>query len=222
MTRLTETRDVSDFSEIIIEGFGDAEVEQTGVESLEIEADDALLDRLKAEVRNGKLYLGLDIEWWEWLTYWATWAALPDKRVHYRITTKAFDGAQIKGSGSLVAGPIQTENCALGISGSGKMRLEQITADTIETRISGSGEFKLGGEASKLSSHISGSGDVLAATLEAQEVSIRISGSGKAHVNAQESLEVHISGSGEVRYLGAPQIDQHISGAGSIRALKTT
>ncbi len=221
MTRQTETRDVSGFSEIIIEGFGDAEVEQTGVESLEIEADDALLSRLKSDVRDGRLYLGLDIEWWEWLTYWATWAALPDKRVRYHITTKSFDGAQIKGSGSLVAGPIQAKHCKLGISGSGKMRLEQISADTIETRISGSGEFTLGGEVTELSIHVSGSGDVMAATLEAQTVSIRISGSGKAHVNAQESLDVHVSGAGEVRYLGAPQIDQHISGAGSIRALKT-
>jgi hypothetical protein len=42
MARLTETRDVYDFTQFVAEGFGDAEVIQSDVESLG-EADEAIL-----------------------------------------------------------------------------------------------------------------------------------------------------------------------------------
>jgi hypothetical protein len=221
MARFTETRDVHDFSEIVIEGFGDAEVVQSDVESLEVEADEAVLERLKTEVRDGRLVLGLDLEWWEWLTYWATWMTISDKLVRYRISMKTFEGATIKGSGSVKAGPVSSETCRLRISGSGKLTFERLETIELHTQISGSGNVRLAGQAGRQEIHISGSGDVSAPDLETRETEIHISGAGKAIVNAVDSLYVHISGSGDVRYVGAPHIEQSIAGAGSVRPVKS-
>ena len=219
MARLTETRDVSDFTQIVIEGFGDAEVTQTEAESLEVEADEALLERLKAEVRDGRLILGLDLEWWEWLTYWATWMSISDKRVRYRISLKTFEGAEIKGSGSVVTGPVSGESCRLSISGSGKMTFERLETIGLQTHIAGSGNIKLAGQAGRHEIHISGSGDVIAPDLDTKETEVQIAGAGKAVVHAEDSLDVHISGSGDVRYAGDPKLSQSIAGSGSVRAV---
>ena len=217
MARKTESFDVHDFTQFVLEGFGDAEVIQSDVESLEVEADEAILERLKAEVRDGRLTLGLDLEWWEWLTYWATWMTITDKQVNYRISLRSFEGAAIKGSGSVTAGPVSGETCHLSISGSGKMTFERLETVELQTQISGSGSVHLGGQAGRHEIRISGSGDVAALGLETKETEVRISGAGKAAVNAVDSLDVHISGSGDVRYAGDPTLNQSISGAGSIR-----
>lgn len=217
MARLTETRDVYDFTQFVIEGFGDAEVIQSDVESLEVEADEAILERLKAEVRDGRLILGLDLEWWEWLTYWATWMTITDKQVRYRISLKTFEGAAIKGSGSVTAGPVSGETCRLSISGSGRMTFERIETVELQTQISGSGNISVAGQAGRHEIRISGSGDVAALDLETKETEVHISGAGKASVNALDGLDVRISGSGDVNYTGDPKLNQSISGAGRIR-----
>lgn len=222
MARLTESFDVHDFTQIVMEGFGEAEVTQSDIESLEVEADEAILERLKTEVRDGQLILGLDLEWWEWLTYWATWMAIADKKVLYRISLKSFEGAEIKGSGSLKAGPVSSTNCRLSIAGSGKMVFEQLETIELQTRIRGSGDVRLVGQAGRHEIHISGSGDVAALELETKETEIHIAGAGKAVVHAEDSLDVHISGSGDVRYAGDPKLSQSIAGSGSIRAMRNT
>ncbi len=54
MARVSEIREVAGFREIVIEGFGDAEIEQTepsGAEFVEVEADEALIEHIKTEVR---------------------------------------------------------------------------------------------------------------------------------------------------------------------------
>jgi hypothetical protein len=214
-------RAVADFRAVVLEGFGDAEITQVGpdgIESLEIEADEAMFERLKADVAGGKLYLGLDLEWWEWLTYWATWMGISDKRVRYRIAVRVFEGAEIKGSGSITAGPVMGETCRLGISGSGKITLERLDTIELHTQISGSGEIRAAGQAAKQEIQINGSGDVEALELETKETTVRINGGGRALVNAEDRLDVRINGSGDVQYAGDPRVSQSIAGSGSVRA----
>src|SRR4030095_14010684 len=53
-----ESRQVHDFSEMSLSGSGEVFIEQTGKESLTIEADDNLLPYLETEVQGGALTLG--------------------------------------------------------------------------------------------------------------------------------------------------------------------
>src|SRR4051812_38450875 len=54
----TETRTVSGFSAVDLQGSGQLTIEQTGVESLTIQAEDSVLPDLTSDVTDGTLRLG--------------------------------------------------------------------------------------------------------------------------------------------------------------------
>ena len=218
MAIMTETRDVTGFTAVALHGLGDATLVQGDREGLIIEADESIISHIASEVRGGTLVLGLDLAWWEWLTWWFTWMFLPNKQVRYTINLCSFEGASIAGSGKIVSRDLNAERCRFSISGSGKVIIDQLTADVVETGISGSGEIRMAGRAERQELHVSGSGSVQNSDLETAETNIHISGSGKASVNATRSLGVNISGSGSVFYRGQPQLRQHISGSGRVGA----
>jgi hypothetical protein len=213
MAVLQERREVSGFDEIHLEGSGDILLVQGETEELVIEADEALLPKLKSEVNNGRLVLGLR-HWYD------TLLAVATPRVHYRITVRSLRGASISGSGSLSAGRLQTDRLRLKVSGSAGFDLADLQATDLELDFSGSGKANLKGTAQRQEIDISGSGEVHADELDSQEARVHISGSGRVRLRVQERLDVRISGSGEVRYHGQPKVEQRISGSGSIQAVR--
>lgn len=217
MALKTETRDVTGFTEVAIRGMGDATLIQGDAEGLVIEADEALLPRIKSEVRGGRLVLGLDMAWWEWLTWWFTWLTLPHQ-VRYTVRLRNFAGASIAGSGKVISAQLQGGACRFSISGSGRIAVDRLAAESVETRISGSGYIAIAGRAQQQALRISGSGRIDNEDLETETTEIHISGSGRAAVNATKTLDVNISGSGSVFYRGRPQVQQHISGSGRVGA----
>jgi hypothetical protein len=207
----SETREVHDFDEVALHGHGELVLEQGDHEAVVVEADEAVLPRIKTEVEGHRLVLGLR-SWWDNLLY-------PFSPLRFHVTAKTIRGAAISGSGKLQAGPIQTDALRLTISGSGDMQAGPVTANSFEVSISGAGKVIASGRAATAGVHISGSGNVQAGEMESQNADVRISGSGSVAVKAEKTLDVHISGSGSVRYAGQPQVSQHISGSGSVQRL---
>lgn len=216
MAVMTETRAVSGFSEVALQGLGDAILIQGNEEGVVIEADESIISRIGSEVRGNRLVLRIDLAWWEWLTWWFTWIFIANKQVRYTVKLRDFSGASISGSGKVRAATLCGTTCRFGISGSGKVIVDRLEADAVETRISGSGDISMAGRAEKQALHISGSGSVQNSDLETADTEVHISGSGKASVNATRRLDVSISGSGSVFYRGQPQVSQHISGSGRV------
>ena len=208
-----ERREVRDFDEILVEGTGDILLKQGETEELVIEADEALLPRLKSEVQGGRLELGLR-HWYDFLFL------VPNPRVTYHITVRSLRSVTITGSGKLQAARLQTDLLRLKVSGSGEFELPDLQAAELELNISGSGKARLGGAVQRQEIEISGSGEVKAEDLDSQAARVRISGSGSLRLRAQQRLDVRISGSGKVLYHGQPVIEQRISGSGTIRAIQ--
>jgi hypothetical protein len=221
MALITERRDVRDFTEVALQGYGDLVVEQAtdpgAAESLVIEADKNMLPTLQTFVRDGRLILRQEAPWWN-PAYWIDWLFM-DKRLHYRVTMKQVNGVSISGSGSARADRLQSDRCNLSISGSGRFAVAGLEVNSLATDISGSGRVELSGKAGGHAISISGSGTVLAAGLETQNTTVRISGSGVAEVNASQALDITMSGAGDVRYLGSPKVTQSISGSGRVRQM---
>jgi hypothetical protein len=221
MATISETRQVRDFTEVALQGYGDVTLEQSpdGAEGLVIEADEAIISRLSSQVVRGRLRLGFDMPWYEWLTFWFSWILMPNKAIRYHVRMKQVNGLAISGSGRIMADVMHTERCILKVSGSGKICIAALAAGFFATNISGSGDVELAGTARRHEIHISGSGTVKAAELQTQDCFVRISGSGRVFANAGQNLDVKISGSGSVRYSGQPKIQQKISGSGRVAAL---
>jgi len=224
MPTVSETRNVSNFSEIALQGYGDLTIEQNpdAPESLVIEADKDLMSRLTSEVRDGRLILGFDMPWYDWLGWGLEWLFTTNKSIHYRVSLKQFNGVALSGAGNLAAGKLQsTGTCKLAVSGAGKLRIAELQAQSLTTTISGSGDVEIGaGSAAQHDLRISGSGSVKAAGLQTAETRVTVSGAGSAEVDARQTLTVHISGAGSVRYSGSPVLNQQISGAGSIHQVR--
>ena len=220
MATVTETRAVQGFDEVSLRGYGELVLEEStdpaAPESLTIEADQGIMDKVSSEVRGGKLILGIRMAWYEWPAWWMTWAFTADKRITYRLRARRIRGLHIAGSGRIRAGALSTDACRLRITGSGKIAVEGLKAESVEASISGSGDIACGGEAGRMRADISGSGSVEADLLKVATARVGISGSGGVSVAAVEELEVRISGSGSVRYRGGPHVSSRVTGSGRI------
>jgi hypothetical protein len=181
-----ESRDVSGFDEVELRGVGNLSVEQTGSESLAVEAEGDVLPKLTTEVVNDRLIIGPK----PGTTVQTT------KPINYKLTVEALD--------------------TLEVSGSGDVEAEGINTDRLAVTIGGAGSAKVGGEADEQEIDISGSGAYRAGNLESNEAKIGVSGAGSAIVNASEKLDANVSGVGSVEYLGDPTVEQDVSGAGRV------
>ena len=222
MATVTEKRDVRNFNEVALQGFGDLLIEQNpdAPESLEIEADQDIMTRLTSEVRNGRLILGFDMPWYDWIGWGLEWLFTTNKTIHYRLSLKQVNSVALNGSATLTSSRLQSQGLKLGVSGSGKVRLGEVQAGSFAVTISGSGDIEVSaGAAPKQDIVISGSGRVQTAGVQTEDTHVTISGSGSAQVDASQALTVHISGSGDVKYKGSPKVNQSISGAGSVRQI---
>jgi hypothetical protein len=208
MAMITETRDVRDFDEVLVQGRGDLILEQGDVESVAIEADAAVMPHVKAAVEGRRLVLGLE-HWWDSLLF-------PLAPLRFRVSAVTVKRVTISGSGTVKAEGLRSDDLRLDISGSGDMAFPQLTAGAVSLGISGGGKMMVSGEAESVAVRISGSGNIQTGDLATQAAEVRISGSGNVKVNAAQTLDVQISGSGTVKYAGQPQLSQRISGSGSI------
>ena len=202
---ITETRDVSGFTEIVLEGSGTVNVEITGTESLTIEAEDNLMSHLTSDVRNGRLVLGTD-------TPLST-----TRGITYSITVETLEGVTIDGSGNVTSSDLSGESFNAEINGSGTIDLTGVDLRSFVSEISGSGDIDVTGVADELRVRIPGSGTFTGDELEAVTGDVTISGSGAAVVNVSDTLTAEIDGSGSIEYLGDPTVDSTINGSGSIR-----
>jgi hypothetical protein len=184
---VSESRPIANVQEVAVSGAATLLVQQTGVESLTIEAEDNILPLLTSEVRNGRLSLGLEMNT----------IIRPTRPIRYVLTVK--------------------ELRALDLSGATKAEVEDLRTNDLRVGISGSGNVRLSGRADRQDVRISGSGDYIADLFESKETTLRSSGSSRASVRVSDRLIVAISGSGHVEYIGSPQISQTISGAGTVR-----
>ena len=181
-----ESRDVTGFEEVELRGVGNLSIEQTGSESLSVEAQEDVLPKLGTEVVDNRLIIGPK----------PGTTIQTNELVNYELTVKDLN--------------------ALEVSGSANVEAEGVSTDRLAVTISGTGNVKTGGEADKQEVSISGAGDYRAGELESKAVEIDVGGAGSAIVNASEKLDARISGVGSVEYVGDPKVEQDVSGVGRV------
>jgi hypothetical protein len=181
-----ESRNVGGFHEVELNGIGKLLIEQTGSESLTVEAEEDVIPNLRTEVVDDRLILGPK----------PGTTVRTTEPITYRLTLEDLD--------------------ALEVSGSGGAEAEGIDTDRLAVTVGGSGSVKIGGQADEQEVHVSGNGDYRAGNLVSKEAKINVSGAGSAIVGASEMLDAKVSGAGSVEYVGNPKVEQDISGAGRV------
>lgn len=181
---ITESREVSGFSEIAVLGSGVVVVEVDGTESLTIEAENNIMPLLTTEVRNGRLELGPKS------------SISPTRQITYTISAAALEGVSISGSGDISATGVDADSFTVEISGSGRVEPTGTTTE-LTVEIAGSGDYEGEGLVAQLGEvTVSGSGNVFVNVTD--QLDVTISGSGDVRYMGSPSVSSSISGSGEM------------------------
>ena len=104
---ITESRDVSGFSEIALFGSGKVRIDVNGTESLIIEAEDNIMPLLTSEVHDGRLELSVES------------SISPTSDVIYTVSAVGLEGVAVAGSGEVTAAGVAADSFDVEISGSG-------------------------------------------------------------------------------------------------------
>ena len=182
----SESRQVSGFTGVEFTAIGDLHIEQTGTESLTIDADADVLPQLTSTVSHGVLELGV-----------APGTTITTSRpIVYRLTVATLNSVAVSGRGDVTLSNLRTDRLAVDIDGAGGATLAG-TVDAQTVTISGTGHYD--GE-----------------DLQSADATVTIGGAGKAVVRVSDHLDARVSGVGSVEYIGDPRVTQHTSGVGSV------
>jgi len=183
-------------------------VRQGDDESLRIEADKDIFDKLQAEVRDSILYLESDKE-----------RNYKDWDVEVYLTVKSLKSIDVGGAVKLrTNGTITGEKLELNISGAADLDM-RIDVDKLMADFSGAVNAELEGRARYVVMDMSGASRVDADDLITDAFYLDFSGFGKADVYAEKVLKVDMSGMGVVKYGGNPsKVKTNSSGLGIIKA----
>jgi hypothetical protein len=205
----TESRNVSGFSRIQIDGAGDLIIVQGESESLEIQAEDNIIGDLTSEVRNETLVLG-------YRENFLRSTIIPTERITYTLTVINLSEVTINGAADMEIDSLETDAFALNINGAGQVSIDQLMADNLTVQISGTATIEIAGEVTQQSITIDGAGNFEAGDLATSSTTVDINGLGNATVWATETLDISIDGGGNLRYYGSPDVTQDINGVGDI------
>jgi hypothetical protein len=182
-----ESREVSGFSGVIVNGAGKLYVDRTGAESISITTDDNLAQYIVTQVRGGKLVIefkqGVSVDRVNDLTF--------------RVSAKDFN--------------------SLEINGGAEADVKSLDTDQLTLVVNGAGAVKAAGRATQLTVTMSGTGAYTGEDLASQRASITNNGLGMAVVRVSDELNAEINGAGSIEYIGNPRVTKSVNGVGVVR-----
>ncbi len=183
----TEARPVAEFSAIRLSDVGARVViERTGIESLEVTADDNLVSLFTSEVKDGTLYLSV-----------AKDRSISGKRPVYKVTVSDLRQLGVSGSGTVEATGLDGESLSMSVAGSGDI-VAAGRVDDLTISISGSGSCNAADlKAQRAKVAVRGSGDLTVNA--ADELEAIVSGSGSIWYVGSPKITPSISGSGSIQ-----------------------
>lgn len=184
---VTESRNVSGFTGLTVNGAGKVSIDRTGAESLAITTDDNLLQYIDTQVRGGTLVIDFKPN------------IVPDRvtDLTFNVTVKDLKSIEVNGAAAVDAKNLQ--------------------GDQLSVSVNGAGATKLTGKTDQLTVSLNGAGAHNSENMEAKRATVTNNGAGAAIVRVSDSLNATISGIGFIEYIGSPQVTKHISGIGAVR-----
>jgi hypothetical protein len=179
-----DKRAVSGFTQVVINGPGDATIARTGSDSLVVEADDNLLPVLTSTVAGGRLTLG------------PKEAIRSSKMIHYAITVKDLTGVEVSGAGKVSITGVDTDRFKVVLNGAGALTASG-RAQSQDVELSGAGAYDASQLASKSAKvEMSGAG---AGTVQVSDaLDVRISGVGSLEYIGDPKVTKSVTGIGSV------------------------
>jgi hypothetical protein len=204
--RIAKGTVVKPFDKIDVSGSIKLILKQDSAYLIKVEADSAIMDRIKVGVSNSKLTLTMKEGSYCGSDSIVIYAGIGELK-------------ELKGSGVVTVksdGVINGKDLVMGFSGSPDVSLNLSVAN-LETNMDGIGKLNLSGQAGSHKLSTTGSSETLAYGFTAGVYDIKITGTGKAQINVLNELKVKTDGSSEIFYKGNPKkVDEDKSGAAKL------
>ncbi len=205
----TESRDVSGFDQIELEGMGRVILTQGEEESLTIETDDNLLEYIRTNIRGRKLQIkfkkNIDL--------------VPTESIIFRIHLKDLKSITSSGGVAIESGRLSLGDLEITLNGAAAVNFTWLTATELTIVSNGVGNIVLAGNVERQEIELNGQGNYTAPDLQSQSTDIYIGGAGNAVLWTEGTLDVEINGNGDVSYFGSPEVNYKDSGFGDLKHL---
>lgn len=200
-----ETREVSSFNAIDIQGNYEVKLIEGNKEGLEVIADENIIPLIATEVVENTLKISNKVK------------IKNKENIKINIFYNDLHAIHCGGASSIKNdSPLHSEDLKLGMSGTGLIDLE-IIAKMLELNLSGTGFIKLSGIVEKEVLNLSGAGKLNASNLKSKDCDIKLSGIGSAQVYVEDHLDAYLSGVGGIKYRGNPNtVVRDVAGIGTI------
>jgi len=206
---ITETRTVSDFNNIEINGAGQLIITQSSTESLEIEAEENIIGELTSEVQGDTLTLGYTNRFWQR-------SIIPNQTIIYHLNVLDLEEITLNGANELDIGALETSSFEINLNGAGRVDIDDLLAQNLSVNVAGTGTVTVAGQVESQEINIDGAGNYQAGDLQTSNTVIQIDGLGNSTVWATDTLDITINGGGSLNYYGTPSVQQDINGLGDI------
>jgi hypothetical protein len=205
----SQTKSLQYFNSIVLSGVGNLYVKQSDEQSLVVKAEPAILQLVKAFVKDETLFLDLQNA-----------SKLERVELNYFLNIKDVKNIQSFSSSSIfIEEPIKTDELTLSIKSFGEMNVN-LNVSKLIVQIEGAGKLKAKGTAVEQIVKIDGAGEFIGNTLKGEKVAINITSAGVAKANASNQLVINIPQEGTVQYCGQPSISKEISKNGKVEPLE--
>ncbi len=201
-----EKRQTGDFKGISAGGSFEVEV-KNGPTSVEVEADDNIINLVETEVRNGILRINTK-----------DGNSFNDATFRVFVSTPQLETVKSSGAADIKLLDVVKGDEKLDFDVSGAAHISgTVDAPEVYAEVSGAGKIELSGRTREYVGKVSGSGELKSGDLRSETADIHVSGAGNAHVHASVLLKGEASGAGNIIYNGGARVEQRTSGAGSVK-----
>ena len=185
----TQTRNVATFDGLNVSGIFKVIFTQGEPQSVKIETDDNLMDKVVTEVHNGVLEISTK----------GNHINNPTRMVAY-ITAKTLTSLKMSGVSKLTAtNKLVAPKLKIDLSGASNVTLSA-NISNVNCNLSGTAKFDIEGSGDQLTADLSGTAKLTASKFEIKDAKVDASGVGSASINATKSVSLDASGVSKINY----------------------
>jgi hypothetical protein len=201
----TNKRNVPAFSAIVASSSIDVEV-KTGAVSVEVEADDNIIQYVKTSVSGNTLYLGIE-----------SGISIRNSHIKIYVTVPQLERIEAKASANIKVVDVIKNSATVSFDVSSSADIEaEVDAPAVETEASSSGSITLSGRTKNYKAKVSSSGEIKSFNLMSESTDVSASSSGTAEVHASVNLNANASSSGDVEYTGGGEVKSNTNSSGRV------
>jgi hypothetical protein len=200
----SEERQVSGIESISTGSSINLIIEQTGSESIRIEATENIIPDIITEVVNGELQISLKPVGFTGI-----------RPINCFVSVKDINSIKISSSASVKCDNLKTENLSVEMASSSKGSLN-VDVTNLDLKIASSANLTISGQADLQTIIVNSSGNLEAFNLVSKDCKIEVNSSGSANINVIENLDAKVNSSARLNYKGSPKVSSDISSNGSL------